>query len=220
MVLGWTSKTRMYFRRIWAERNPADSLPLELVQSRFTTVAAGALKTPRESGNTVVVNAAVVVVEFIYPDLSLSWLSTRPKYESVPSLVGCGLESNSPKQYTVLVKRFWAEINAQGGLYGNALQAASLRGHDKIVQLLQEKGAEINAQGGRFGNALQAASLRGHEKIVQLLLEQGAEINAQGGEYGNALQAASEGGNDKIVQLLLDKGAEINAQGGGYGNAL
>ena len=29
-----------------------------------------------------------------------------------------------------------AEVNAQGGEYGNALQAASCGGHEKIVQLL------------------------------------------------------------------------------------
>ena len=60
-------------------------------------------------------------------------------------------------------------------------------GHDKIVQLLLEKGAEVNAQGGHYGNALQAACSGGHDKIVQLLLERGAEVNAQGGDYGNAL---------------------------------
>ncbi|KAJ5642275.1 hypothetical protein N7490_006275 [Penicillium lividum] len=113
-----------------------------------------------------------------------------------------------------------AEVNAQGGFYGNALQAASYEGHDKIVQLLLEKGAEVNAQGGACGNALQAASLRGYDTTVQLLLEKGAEVNAQGGYYGNALQAASIKGHDKIVQLLLEKGAEVNAQGGYYGNAL
>ncbi|KAJ5712190.1 hypothetical protein N7493_008658 [Penicillium malachiteum] len=113
-----------------------------------------------------------------------------------------------------------AEINAQGGFYGNALQAASSEGHDKVVQLLVEKGAEINAQGGRYGNALQAASYRGHDKVVQLLVEKGAEINAQDEGYGNALQAASSEGHDKVVQLLVEKGAEINAQGGRYGNAL
>jgi ankyrin repeat protein len=30
--------------------------------------------------------------------------------------------------------------------YGNALQAASLEGHDKIVQLLLEEGATVNTQ--------------------------------------------------------------------------
>ncbi|GFG10695.1 Pfs, NACHT and ankyrin domain protein [Aspergillus udagawae] len=34
-----------------------------------------------------------------------------------------------------------ANVNAQGGHYGNALQAASAGGHHEIVQLLLEKGA-------------------------------------------------------------------------------
>jgi hypothetical protein len=32
-----------------------------------------------------------------------------------------------------------AEVNAQGGGYGNALQAASSRGHEKVVQILQKR---------------------------------------------------------------------------------
>ncbi|OCK73444.1 hypothetical protein K432DRAFT_280544, partial [Lepidopterella palustris CBS 459.81] len=58
-----------------------------------------------------------------------------------------------------------ADVNAQGGRYGNALQAASVGGHNKIVELLLSKGADINAQGGECGNALQAASVGGHDKI-------------------------------------------------------
>ena len=68
-----------------------------------------------------------------------------------------------------------ADVNAQGGYYGNALQAASDRGHEQIVKLLLDNKAEVNAQGGgHFGNALQAASWGGHEQIVRLLLEAGA----------------------------------------------
>ncbi|KAJ7818834.1 vegetative incompatibility protein HET-E-1 [Mycena olivaceomarginata] len=113
-----------------------------------------------------------------------------------------------------------ADVNAQGGKYGNALQAAASRGHDKIVQVLLDKGADVNTQEGEYGNALQAAASGGHDKIVQVLLDKDADVNTQGGEYGNALQAAASQGHDKIVQVLLDKGADVNAQGGEYGNAL
>jgi ankyrin repeat protein len=115
------------------------------------------------------------------------------------------------------------DVNAQGGYWGNALQAASVRGDVTVVQVLLDAGAEVNAQGGGYwGNALQAASVRGGVTVVQVLLDAGAEVNAQGGgEYGNALQAASYRGDVTVVQVLLDAGAEVNAQGGGYwGNAL
>jgi ankyrin repeat protein len=113
-----------------------------------------------------------------------------------------------------------ADVNAQGGEYGNALQAACDRGHVKIAQMLLERGADVNAQGGEYGNALQAACDRGHVKIAQMLLERGADVNAQGGEYGNALQAACDTGHNKIAQMLLERGADVNAQGERYGNAL
>ncbi|KAJ4034165.1 hypothetical protein NW758_011123 [Fusarium oxysporum] len=107
-----------------------------------------------------------------------------------------------------------ADVNAQGGEYGNALQAASYEGNLEVVQLLLDQGADVNAQGGEYGNALQAASLRGNLEIVQLLLDKGVDVNAQGGYLGNALQAASSEGNLEVVQLLLDQGADVNAQGG------
>ncbi|KAF4448252.1 Pfs, NACHT and Ankyrin domain protein, partial [Fusarium austroafricanum] len=113
-----------------------------------------------------------------------------------------------------------ADVNSQGGGYGNALQAASFKGNPEVVQLLLDKGADVNAQGGEYGNALQAASLEGNLEVVQLLLDKGADVNAQGGEFGNALQAASFNGNLEVVQLLLYEGADVNAQGGVYGNAL
>jgi len=101
-----------------------------------------------------------------------------------------------------------ADINAQGGPYGNALQLASYWGHIATVELLLAQGADVNAQGGVFSNALQAASGGGHTATVELLLAQGADVNAQGGVFSNALQAASEGGHTATVDLLLAKGAE------------
>jgi ankyrin repeat protein len=61
---------------------------------------------------------------------------------------------------------------------GNAIQAASIEGHEQIVKLLLNQGADVNAQGGLFGNALQAALEGGHEQIVKLLLNRGADVNA------------------------------------------
>ena len=72
-----------------------------------------------------------------------------------------------------------ANVNAQGGLYGNALQAACSRGNEAIVKLLLEKGANVGTQGGFYGTALQAARSIGNEAIVKLLLEKGANVGAE-----------------------------------------
>jgi len=114
-----------------------------------------------------------------------------------------------------------ADINAQGGCYGNALQAASNNGHEKVVQQLLAVGADVNAQGGQYSNALYAASTHGHEKVVQLLLAAGADVNARGGFWGDALNAASILGYEQVVQLLLAAGADVNVQESWwYGSAL
>ena len=113
-----------------------------------------------------------------------------------------------------------ADINAQGGYYGSALQAASAEGHDQVVQTLLRNGAEVNIQGGYYGSALHAASELGHNQVVQTLLNNGADINAQGEFHGSALQAASFDNYDQIVQTLLKNGANVNARGGFHGSAL
>ncbi|EXK26994.1 hypothetical protein FOMG_16432 [Fusarium oxysporum f. sp. melonis 26406] len=64
-----------------------------------------------------------------------------------------------------------SNVNAQGGEYGNALQAASLNGNLRVVQLLLDNGADVNAEDGKYGNALQAASRNGNLEVVQLLLD-------------------------------------------------
>ncbi|SLM37992.1 ankyrin repeat domain containing protein [Lasallia pustulata] len=72
-----------------------------------------------------------------------------------------------------------ADVNAQGGVYGNALQAVSERGHDQVVRMLLDKGADVNAQDKRYGNALQAASERGHDQVVRMLLDKGADTKGR-----------------------------------------
>jgi RNA binding exosome subunit len=78
-----------------------------------------------------------------------------------------------------------ADVNTQGGYYGNALQVASWRaswtGNDDILELLFRADANVNAEGGYFGNALQAAAWGGKPHTMRLLLDSGAQPTAQGG---------------------------------------
>jgi hypothetical protein len=53
-----------------------------------------------------------------------------------------------------------ADVNAQGGWYGNALQAASSEGHTEIAQMLVQNGADVNAHGGWYSNALYSCRRR------------------------------------------------------------
>ncbi|KAH9477080.1 Vegetative incompatibility protein HET-E-1 [Psilocybe cubensis] len=121
-----------------------------------------------------------------------------------------------------LILKNGADVNAAGGEYDTALQAACYAGNQRLVEMLLESGADVNAQGGesRYGNALQAAAYSGHDGIVALLLEHGANIHAEGGKYGNALQAACYKGHQYVVQMLLEHGADTNIQEGEFGNAL
>ncbi|KAJ5772329.1 hypothetical protein N7520_002858 [Penicillium odoratum] len=103
---------------------------------------------------------------------------------------------------------------------GGALQAASLIGHNAIVEILLGAGADVHAHGGPYGNALQAAAHNGSAETVKILLEAGADVHAQGGQFSNALQAAAYRGSAEMVKILLDADADVHAQGGHYGNAL
>ncbi|KAH6957785.1 hypothetical protein BKA56DRAFT_680678 [Ilyonectria sp. MPI-CAGE-AT-0026] len=114
-----------------------------------------------------------------------------------------------------------ADVNAEWGFSGSALQVASLEGQWDIVQLLLEKGANVNVEENSFGDsALQAASSAGHPEIVQLLLDHGADVNAQQGDFDSPLHAASAQGCRESVQLLLKYGACVNSEPGGNASPL
>ncbi|RYP59865.1 hypothetical protein DL771_010706 [Monosporascus sp. 5C6A] len=99
-----------------------------------------------------------------------------------------------------------ANVNAQSGLCGTALQAASSKRHDKIMEMLLTYGATVKAPSKCYkpdSDALQASSSGVHDKIVEMLLTKDANANARSRRYGTALQAAPSGGHDKIVEMFL-----------------
>ena len=97
-----------------------------------------------------------------------------------------------------------ADVNAEGGNYAYALQAASVIGHQLVVRLLLEYGADINARGGQHTTALHAACYKGHENIVRLLHEQGADINAEDVNRRTALQLAQKENQAGIIKALFE----------------
>ena len=125
-----------------------------------------------------------------------------------------------------------ADVHAQGGEYGSALQAAAGDGNVDAMRLLLDRGADVNAQGGYYGTALQSAAFYGQVEAMKFLLDKGADIHAQGGRYGTALLAAlvptvypvrcDLKDPFEMAEVLLDHGADITADipDSKYGNAL
>ena len=62
--------------------------------------------------------------------------------------------------------------NAQPGVFGYALQAASLAYSKRCVLWLLDHDADVNADSGLTGTALQAAALSGKLETVELLSRQ------------------------------------------------
>lgn len=101
-----------------------------------------------------------------------------------------------------LLLRYGANVNAIGGMYGTALQAACHYGHEPTVRALLEAGADVNLQGGYHGDALQAAARYGRAGLVQILLDAGANPTAQCGVYGSALKGARDRGHPEVATML------------------
>ncbi|KAL6692009.1 ankyrin repeat-containing domain protein [Trichoderma pleuroticola] len=69
------------------------------------------------------------------------------------------------------------DVNARGGIFGTALQAAAYSGQTASIQLLLDHGAGAASNGvcGKYRTALNAAVIRAHWDIVKILLQAGAK---------------------------------------------
>jgi ankyrin repeat protein len=96
-----------------------------------------------------------------------------------------------------------SDFNAPEERYGSAIQAASVKGHARIVRLLIDAGADVNVVGGEYCHALIAAIARNHNAVVKLLLEEGANLSYGDKRGRTSLWWAFSKGNDAVIQLLL-----------------
>jgi ankyrin repeat protein len=239
-----TSELAIYSATFWTEHTRAagkgDEILLQLIMELFLRRKGAFLNSLRIRDSESVWDSDITsTLENIRSPLY--WASQAGLTEAVEELVcNAGLDVNpeygrsshnaliiasDAGHYDIveLLLSNGADVNAQGGFYGNALQTALDSGSESLIAelLLISNGADVNAQGGGHGDALQAALTSGSENLIaELLLSNDADVNAQGGRHGDALQAALNSGSENLIaELLLSNDADVNMQGGSYGNA-
>ncbi|KAK1848398.1 multiple ankyrin repeats single kh domain-containing protein [Colletotrichum chrysophilum] len=99
-------------------------------------------------------------------------------------------------------------VNAEGGHYGNALQAAAFQGYADIVSHLLKGGANVDAQGGQYKTALAAAVEASHEDVTKILLNWDANVN----NGQDILLTAVLNRKTSIVGLLIGKSANVSRE--------
>ncbi len=90
------------------------------------------------------------------------------------------------------------------------MYAASQCGHDKVVELLLQKGTNPNSQCMNGYTPLHMASLQGHTKIVQLLLQADAKPDISNNDGVTPLFIAIENNHKDVVEILLQANANPN----------
>ncbi|KAF2868919.1 ankyrin repeat-containing domain protein, partial [Massariosphaeria phaeospora] len=102
-----------------------------------------------------------------------------------------------------------ANLDAEGGVYGTALTAATYKGDRRSVEFLLEKGASLNIISGYIGGPLKAAVAYGQIDLAKLLIARGANVNSLGGRFYTALGAATTSQEKSLdmVKCLLEAGA-------------
>jgi hypothetical protein len=182
------------------------------------------------AGDTISAEIRDLVYEFLTSEMPLlSWLKVYHADDPSEPFTIKDREIAPPLTYLA----FWgadhlvreminagADVNAEGGVYHTALQAAAFNGNTTILKFLLENGADVNIIGGEYGTALQAASWSGSTSDVKLLLAAGADVNAQGGVYGTALHAAASSNDAEILAILIAAGADVHVDVEPLGTAI
>jgi ankyrin repeat protein len=123
----------------------------------------------------------------------------------------------------ILILKGGANVNANIGHEGSALQASVRRHYNKaLIQLLLEHDANTNAAGGIYGTPLMA--MVPSRELAELLINGGADVNSTAGKVitgdgwlcRSALQMTCQDRNLGTFRALLQApGANVNLQSGG-----
>jgi hypothetical protein len=100
-------------------------------------------------------------------------------------------ETNAENLMAAMMLEKGADVNAQGGAFGTALQAAIAQDEKDIVGILLEKGTIFNIWGGIVDATLQVDTAMGKDKLAEASLENEANVSTQNEVYSTTLQVTA-----------------------------
>ena len=129
-----------------------------------------------------------------------------PEATTLYYVVSCGL--TEPAKY--LISTDGEDVNAECGIRGSPLHAASHNGHLDAVSLLIGHGADVNMANESDKTPLCEAYDGGHLKVMRLLLECGASPDTRYDMFGLLAHQASIRGQAEVIGLLMRHRAHVN----------
>jgi ankyrin repeat protein len=108
---------------------------------------------------------------------------------------------------TSTIERGALVVNVVDNLHTSPLSWAACCGHEKIAQLLLDRGADIETRDSEYGQTpLSRAAERGYVDVVRLLLDRGADIKTQDNAGRTPLSWAEMARNTSVIRKLLGRG--------------
>jgi ankyrin repeat protein len=144
--------------------------------------------------------------ERLWFEESIAYRPSPPKATALYYAVSCGLYG--PAKY--LISTHGENVNAECGLHGSPLHAASSNGHADAVALLLESGANVNMTNKDERTPLCAAYDGRHLEAMRILLERGATVDVPYDSIGSLVHIVSFVGQAEVLRLLLQHGVDIN----------
>lgn len=136
---------------------------------------------------------------------------------------GCRIINISSRKAVYLLEQCPnINVNAQGGTFGTALQAAAYSGQTLSVRMLLDRKASVNARGGKYHSALNGAIISGRWNIVKILLDAGATPDCHQQEQPDEdwLQTVSEeDGRGAVERYRKFWEVELKKKRGGEGTS-
>lgn len=140
-----------------------------------------------------------------HPDLRVP---SRPQGTALYYAALCGFGG----LVNYLISTHAEDVNANCGLCGTPLHAATYMGHLDAVHVLINHGAKLNARNNLGGTPLSLVCHSGSLRVVRMLLESGADADVANNENQTPLHAASTNGHLEAMRMLLDHRASVDAR--------